>query len=123
MAVDDGGERAGQPCMWIDCVHLAGLDQRGDDGPVFCVCIMAGKERVLPVQGDGADRALDGVAVELDAAICQETAQAVAVFRDRCQCLTEGRFGGSAGAVMAQPIIKAGKDRDGTFFEIGRAHV
>lgn len=37
---------------------------------------------------DGADRALDGVAVELDAAICQETTQAVAVFRDICHCLT-----------------------------------
>ncbi|MDB5659715.1 MAG: hypothetical protein JWS10_2330 [Cypionkella sp.] len=87
----------------------------------FCACIVAGKEGVLAVEGDGADRALDGVAVELDAAICQETAQAIAVFRDIGQCLTEGRFGGSVGAVMAQPIIKACKDRDGTFFARGQA--
>jgi hypothetical protein len=49
------------------------------------------------------------------------SAQAVAVFRDICQCLTEGQFGGSAGAVMAQPIFEAGKDRDGTFFARGKA--
>ncbi len=56
-----------------------------------------------------------GAVVDLDAGICQGPTQAVAVFRDIGQCLTEGRFGGSAGALMAQPIIMAGKDRGGAF--------
>ena len=47
---------------------------------------MASEEGVLSIQGYGADRAFDGVVVDLDAAICQETAQAVAVFRDIGQC-------------------------------------
>lgn len=76
---------------------------------------MASEEGVLSIQGYGADRAFDGIVVDLDAAICQEPAQAVAVFRDIGQCLTEGRFGGSAGAMIAQPVIKTGKDRGGQF--------
>ena len=34
--VDDGGKCFCQPCMGVDCVHFAVLDQRGNDGPVFC---------------------------------------------------------------------------------------
>lgn len=33
----------------------------------------------------------------------------------------EGRFGGSAGAVMPQPVIMAGKDRSGAFLACGKA--
>ena len=35
MALDDGGERGGQPRVRVDAAHFAGLDERGDDGPVF----------------------------------------------------------------------------------------
>ena len=87
--------------MGVDCVHFAGFDQRRDDAPVIGPSVMASEEGVLSVQGYRSDCALDGVVVDLDAAICQEPAQAVAVFHDIGQCLTEGRFGGSAGAVMA----------------------
>ncbi len=51
---------------------------------------MSGEESVLPVQGDGADRAFDGVAVDLDAAVGQEASQAVAVFGDVGECLAQG---------------------------------
>ena len=37
----------------IDAVHLAGLGQRDDDGPVFGTGVVAGEEGVLAVQGDG----------------------------------------------------------------------
>jgi hypothetical protein len=43
VAVDDGGERVCQPCMGVDCIHLAGLDLRGDDRPVFRASFMARK--------------------------------------------------------------------------------
>jgi len=69
VALDDSGERGGQPGVGIDAVHFAGLDQRGDDGPVFGSGVMPREEGVLAVQGDGADGAFDGVAVDLDAAI------------------------------------------------------
>lgn len=50
---------------------------------------MAGDEGVLPVQGDGADGAFDGVAVDLGAAIGQEAAKSVAVLGDIGQRLAE----------------------------------
>jgi hypothetical protein len=43
---------------------------------------VACEEGVLAVKGDGADGAFDGVVVDLDAAIGQEAAKAVAVFGD-----------------------------------------
>ncbi len=49
--------------MGIDTVHFAGLDERGDDGPVFGSGIMAREEGVLAVQGDGADGSFDGFVV------------------------------------------------------------
>jgi hypothetical protein len=35
VTLDDGGERCRQPYEGIDTVHLAGLDERGDDDPRF----------------------------------------------------------------------------------------
>ncbi len=51
---------------------------------------MAREEGVLAVQGDGADGAFDGVVVDLDAAIIQEAARAVAVFGDLCEGFAQG---------------------------------
>lgn len=33
------GKRLGEPGLWIDTVQLGGLDQAGDDGPVFTAVI------------------------------------------------------------------------------------
>lgn len=63
---DEGGCQLG---VRIDNIHFAGLDQRGDHGPVFGPCLVPGEEGVLTIEGDGADRVLDGVAVQLNAAI------------------------------------------------------
>ena len=60
--------------MWIDCVHLAGIDPRGDDAPVIDTSDVFREERVFAVQGDGANGAFDGVIVDLDATIGQEPA-------------------------------------------------
>ena len=52
VAVDDGGERACQIGLRINSVEFAGLDERGDGGPVFGSGVMASEERVLPVEGN-----------------------------------------------------------------------
>ena len=101
VTVDDGGERGCQPGLGIDAVHFAGLDQRCDYGPIFGTGVMTCEEGILAVQGDGADRALDGVAVHLDAAVGHEAAETVAVFGDIGQRFTQGGFGGCAGAMVA----------------------
>lgn len=51
VAFGDGGERRCQPGVEIDAVHFAGLDQPGDNGPIFGTSVMACEEAVLPVQG------------------------------------------------------------------------
>lgn len=48
----------------IHAVHLAGLDERGDDSTVLDSGVVAGEESVLSVQGDRADGAFDSVVVD-----------------------------------------------------------
>ena len=71
-AVDEAGQGVGEPGVRVDAVELTGLDQRGDDRPVGAALVAARKERVLAIERDGPDRALDGVAVDLDAAVVEE---------------------------------------------------
>lgn len=59
------------------------------DSQVFGTGVVTGEEGVLSVQGDGADRALDGVSVDLDTAIGQKAAEAVTVSGDVGQSLAE----------------------------------
>src|SRR6478609_367259 len=63
--------------MWIDVDTLAGLDERGDDGPVLAATIGACEERIFTVQRDGADRALHDIRIYLDAAIIEEAGQSL----------------------------------------------
>ena len=79
MAVDDLGEHVGEIGVRIDAVELAGLDQRGDDRPVFPAAVGAGEERILAIEGDRADRALDRVGVDLDAAVVEEAGESLPV--------------------------------------------
>ncbi len=78
-AFDELGQRITQLGVGIDGVELAGLDERGDDRPVGAAFVAASEECVLPVQSDRADRALDDVGVDLDAAIVEEAAEALPV--------------------------------------------
>src|SRR3990167_3946420 len=75
MALDDAGDDLGEVALRVDAVELAGLDERGQDGPVFAAAVGAGEQGVLAVQGDGSDGPLDDVGVHFDAAIMQEEAQ------------------------------------------------
>src|SRR5690606_38310334 len=96
MTAGYGAEGRGQPGMGIDDVELAGLDQRGDDSPVFSSGVMSCKERVLPVERNRPDGPLDGIVVELDASINQEQGEPCPVSGDVAQGLPEGRFRGDA---------------------------
>ena len=68
--------------VWIDAVQFAGFDQGCHARPGAAALVMPGKERVLAVQGDGADGVFDRVGVHLDAAIGQEDLQSVPVAVD-----------------------------------------
>ena len=77
MAVDDPGEDVGEVGNRVDVVQLAGFDQRRDSGPMLGATVGARKQRIFPVERDRAYRALDGIVVELDAAIVDEVRQAL----------------------------------------------
>jgi hypothetical protein len=72
MTVGQLGECIGQPGVRVDAGELAVLDERGDHRPVVAAFVGAGEQGILAVQREGSDRALDGVAVEIDAAIVEE---------------------------------------------------
>jgi hypothetical protein len=73
MAVDD----LGQIGLRIDAAEFVGLDERGDDRPVFSATVGISEEGVLAIEGDWADGTLDGVGVDLDAAIFNEAGESL----------------------------------------------
>lgn len=77
VAVDGPGEHVGEVAEWLDVVQLARLDQRSDDGPVLGAAVRAREEGVLSVERDRADRPLDGIGVELDAAVVDEARESL----------------------------------------------
>jgi len=77
MAIDDSGEHVGEIVLRVDAVHFAGCDQRGQNCPMFGTAIGAGEEMVFAPERNGADGALDGVGIDLDAAIIEEAGEPV----------------------------------------------
>lgn len=61
--------------MRVDIRDLAVLDQRGDHRPVIAAFVGAGEQRVLAIEGQGSDRSLDGVGIQLDTAVVEEQRQ------------------------------------------------
>ncbi len=77
MTIRELGERLGQPGVWVDAGDLAVLDQRGDDRPVVAALVGAREQGILAVEGQRSDRPLNGVGIELDAAIVEEDSEPV----------------------------------------------
>jgi hypothetical protein len=59
----------------IDRIQLARFNEGGDRRSVLGAEIVAGKERILPVKRHAADRTLDRVGIDLDAAVVEEAAK------------------------------------------------
>jgi hypothetical protein len=70
--IDELVEDVGDVGLRLDVVELARLDQRRDAGPVFGSLVMTSEERVLAIENDRADAALDNVGVEFDASVVEE---------------------------------------------------
>ena len=77
MALDDAGDDIGDVALRVAAVQLAGLDERGEYGPVLAAAVGAGEEGILAVERNGPDGSLDGVGVDLDAAVVEEEAEPV----------------------------------------------
>ena len=61
----------------LDAVDFAGLDQGRNAAPGYAAFVVAGEERILAIDGDGADQIFNPVGVDLDPAVGQEGLQAV----------------------------------------------
>ena len=59
----------------LDVVELRGRDEGGDDRPPIGAAIRSREEVVLAAERDRADRPLDRIGVELDAAVVEESAE------------------------------------------------
>jgi hypothetical protein len=81
----------------IDVIHLSRLQQRGDGRPGPAAAVAAGEERVFSCDGLGPDRPLDGVGVDLDAAVTQESLKSAAPGCGIADRLGEFGFAGQAG--------------------------
>ena len=57
MTIDDGCEDTGQIAVRLDLVQFAGLNERCEHGPILGPSVVTGKERVLSLEGNRADRA------------------------------------------------------------------
>jgi hypothetical protein len=82
---------------------------------------VAREESVLAVQGDGADRAFDGVVVDLDASISQEATEAIAVFDDVGERFDQGRLCRRAGAKVGKSVVDPVEDRGGAILPDGQS--
>ena len=95
MALDDAGDDVGEIGVGLDADQLAGLDERGDHGPVLGTTVGAGEQCILASEGKGPDAALDNVVVDLNAAVVEEQAQSLPArqrvadrFSDRIRALS-----------------------------------
>ncbi len=71
MPCRDGLQRSLEKGVWLNAVELAGFNERCDAGPGSATFVMAREQRVLAVEGDGANGALDNVAVRLDGTVVE----------------------------------------------------
>src|SRR5271167_3700436 len=123
MAVDDAGEHVGEIGLRIDAAQLAGLDQRGDHRPVLPASVGAGEERVFTIEGDRADRTLDGIRVDLDPAVVEETREAGPVREGVADDLGELALLADEGEPVAQPRVESDDERTRSFLADGASLV
>lgn len=85
MAVGETRQDVGGPGLWVDPVQFGGFDKRGDDRAVVSAVVGACEKRVLAVERQRPDAALDGVGIQFDASVGEEVAEAVPV----AQCIAD----------------------------------
>jgi hypothetical protein len=112
-ALDDFGEDVGDIGLGVDAEHFAGLDDRGRDGPMGGAAVISSKQAVLSGQAQGAQSALDGIAVDLHAPVIKEAGQADPVVESVVDGLIEIRTLQELGFGLDQPLVEAFHERRG----------
>jgi hypothetical protein len=68
VAGDESGEEVCEIGLRIDAIQFAGFDERSEDCPMLATPVGPCEQRVLAIEGERADGALDDVGVDLDPA-------------------------------------------------------
>jgi hypothetical protein len=121
MACCDGLQHSLEIRVWLDAVQLARLDEGGDARPGSSTFVMAREQGVFAVQSNGANGALDNVAVHLDGTVIKKQLQAAHVFGDIGELLAKAGFCGDAGSLGFEPDLKVIDQWFGLFLVCGLA--
>src|SRR5215472_18956172 len=109
--IDQPGENIGQISLRVDATEFAGLDERGDAGPILRTLIMPGEERILAIENNRADASFDDVGVELDAAVVEEPREAVPMVQGVADVLGDGGLGRDASELLLEPGLECRHER------------
>lgn len=69
MALGEARQSVDAPSLWVDAVQFGGFDERGDDCPVVSAVVEDCVKRILAVERQWPDAALDCVGVQLNASV------------------------------------------------------
>src|SRR6516225_2482067 len=109
--IDQLGEDVGQIRLRVDAAELAGLDQRGNAGPVRRALIMPGEECILSVENQRTDASLDNVGIKLDAAVVEEPREPVPMVQGVANVLGNGPLGRDTGELLLEPSLERRHER------------
>src|SRR6476659_9767069 len=122
-ACGDALKCLGEPSGWIDVVHLRGLQECGDRRPCLPAAIGSGEQSILAGDRLRADRALDGVAVDIEAAVTQEALETLAPDLGIADRFGKSRLAGDTGQFLFPEWPEVGDDRGGSFLTRGAAKI
>src|SRR5262245_16653668 len=115
MAVDDTGDDVGEIVVRLAGGDLARLDERGDHGPVLGTGVGAGEQSILASERQGENGTLDDVAVDLDASVVEEQAQALPARQSVSDRLGEPGLLAEELELVAQPWLERLDERPAAF--------
>ena len=76
----------------VDAIQFGGFDQLGDDRPLDSAIVAACEKRVLAVESQRSDTALNSIGIHFDASVVDETAEPVPVAQWIADSLGEPTF-------------------------------
>lgn len=123
MAGDDPGDHVSEVGVRLDAVELACLDQRSDRCPMLGAPVGAGEERILAVQRNGADGALDDVGVDLDRTVVEESCQTLPTRERVADSFRQLGLLADKGELLPKPRLKGIDDGTASLLPDGAAFV
>ena len=113
MTVDHAREHITRVGIGLDTVQLAGLDQCAEDRPAGASTVASGEQIILAPERHRPDCALDRIGVELDAAVVQESREALPPRERIAHGFGEFPAAGQLRKLRFQPRLQGLDDRPG----------